>query len=168
MVSFAGDRASLVDDRTWDRIVPYATARMCETIKTTGLLNPVAPSATNIAMSIHCTLCVHLVDFSWTGYLMPFSILTLVPTWNKTQNSLATDVNLVTGEFYKFAATGSVTQVTWLPLIVVGPFTRGTSMLEVWDDLYRNLVLQMGEQGLLGAYKRKENPGQTHPPARSQ
>lgn len=76
---------------------------------------------------------------------------TVIPGWVTEKTHISANVKF-NQKTYKYELSDSATLIIWFPLVLATPFQRPyTIMGDVNKNVYKNLVLEMKKDGLLGA-----------------
>lgn len=80
-----------------------------------------------------------------------------IPSWATDNYDVTAKVTTPDGKEHTYQLTDSITSYQWLPLIVIAPFnTAGNVSKEVRQNIWKNLILNMQQDGILPGQKIKK------------
>ena len=72
-----------------------------------------------------------------------------IPTWMTEYYEVKTTVKTKNGQTKEYEMSDSAIMVSWLPMILVAPVKNFSEINKVRENMYRNLLMRMKDDGLL-------------------
>ena len=127
----------------------YSERELAQVLKESNYFSAIMQDGWDADINMSVTLTDTISPAALIGAVITGLSLYTIPTWMTEYFEVKTTVKTKNGQTKEYEMSDSATMVTWLPMIFVFPVKNFSEITKVRENMYRNLLVRMKDDGLL-------------------